>query len=48
VNFVVKVVKVNTCRFTVKKRVGKYIGGNHNIKKQLTSEGDVITFVTEN
>jgi large subunit ribosomal protein L23 len=34
--FNVKVIKINTCRLPrKKKRVGKYMGGNLNIKKQL-------------
>ena len=49
--FNVKVIKVNSCRLSrKKKRVGKYIGWKPQYKKAIVSlaEGDVINLFTEN
>ena len=49
--FKVKVIKVNSCRLSrKKKRVGKYIGWKPQYKKAIVSlaKGDVIDLYTEN
>ena len=48
--FNVKVIKINTCRLSrKKKRVGKYIGWKPQYKKAIVtlSEGDVINLFTD-